>query len=193
MRPRLSSTRDRALVEATALLQSFGYNGFSFQHIADHLKIKKPSLYDHFASKEELGKELVREYHSSFAKWTKTIEVFSPQEKVGAMFELFFQFSSQSRKVCPMSALIGDYNSLPKSVRLLLKKAFLFQRSWLATVISEGQKAKRFRRDCSSEILSQTVWSMGLGAQMIGRVTEEPEALRRVKRQCLEFLEFSRD
>ena len=47
-------TKARALREAQGLLQTFGFNGFSFQHIADLLGIKKPSLYDHFKSKEDI-------------------------------------------------------------------------------------------------------------------------------------------
>jgi TetR/AcrR family transcriptional regulator, transcriptional repressor for nem operon len=85
--PILEGTKIRALREAKNLLQTLGFNGFSFQQIADRIGIKKPSLYDHFKSKEELGISLIEEYHESFVKWIETISVFEPRDKVGALFE----------------------------------------------------------------------------------------------------------
>ncbi len=183
-------TKARALREAKGLLQTFGFNGFSFQHVADLLGIKKPSLYDHFESKEELGKSLIEEYHRSFSEWTETISIFGPREKVGALFELFYKYASSSGKLCSMSAMTADYNSLPKSMRKPLSKMFQFQHAWLKQVIEEGQKAKLFRKDQNSEELADLVLASGLGSQLVARVSGDPEKVKRIKDQALKILDI---
>jgi TetR/AcrR family transcriptional repressor of nem operon len=181
-------TKVRALREAQNLLQSFGFNGFSFQHIADLIGIKKPSLYDHFKSKEELGQELVKDYLKCFTQWTETIEVFEPKDQIGAYFEIFYKFSSNAGKLCPLSAMIADYHSLPKSIHKLLTKMFLFQNTWLQKVIEEGQKKKVFRKDQTSKELADLIQSIGFGAQLIARMTEDPNSIKNRKEQALQLL-----
>ncbi|MBC7658445.1 MAG: TetR/AcrR family transcriptional regulator [Chitinophagaceae bacterium] len=60
-------TKQKAIREGNALVQKFGCNGFSFQHIADTLGIKKPSLYAHFESKEAFGLDMIEFYRQWLA------------------------------------------------------------------------------------------------------------------------------
>ncbi|MBX2987728.1 MAG: TetR/AcrR family transcriptional regulator [Bdellovibrionaceae bacterium] len=182
-------TKIRALREATGLLQTFGFNGFSFQHVADLLGIRKPSLYDHFASKEELGEEMVKDYHQRFLRWAESVQEREPRERIQALFDLFRDFSSDSGKLCPMSAMIADYHSVSKNTRKLLRKMFSSQEAWVVECVAEGQKKKIFRRDLPARELAQAVMSAGLGAQLIARVTEDAEALPRAREQILRNLE----
>jgi TetR/AcrR family transcriptional repressor of nem operon len=185
----IEGTKTRAIQEARGLLQDFGFNGFSFQHIADALGIKKPSLYDHFKSKEALGLDLLEDYVRTFGVWMKTIEIFEPKDKIGAIFELFYQYANDHRKVCPVSALTADYNSLPPSMRKVLAKMMKTRNDWLKSVIEEGQAKKVFRTDLSSGALADLVQSIGLGAQLISRGTNDPEKLRQFKTQVYQILE----
>jgi TetR/AcrR family transcriptional regulator, transcriptional repressor for nem operon len=182
-------TKTRAIAEAKKLVQTFGYNGFSFQHVADALGIKKPSLYDHFGSKEELGRDLVADYAQNFMQWTETIEVFGPRDKVGALFELFFKIASNEGRICPLSALTADLNTLPKSVRKALGKICHFQRDWLKSVVEDGQKQKVFRADLSSLHLADLILSLGLGSQLIARLESDPKGIRNRKEQLFKLLE----
>ena len=182
------NTKVRALDEAKSLLQTFGFNGFSFQHIADKLGIKKPSLYEHFKSKEELGRAIIADYNDKFTQWAETIEIFEPKEKVSAFFEIFFKFSNAG-KFCQLSAMIADFNSIPKSMKKPLSDLFQFQYAWLKTVIKEGQKKKKFRRDFSSDELTEIVMSIGLGSQQMARVGANPKKIKEMKTQALKILE----
>lgn len=185
---RAAGTKDRALKEARGLMQSFGFNGFSFQDVADAIGIRKPSLYDHFESKEELGKDLVSHYAAEFRDWTETIAIFAPLAKIGALFELFSTFALDAGKLCPLSALAADYNSLPKSLRKPLAKASEFQAAWLKGVIEDGQKDKTIRSDLSSDSLASLVHSAGLGVQLIARVNADADVIRHLKDQMLQII-----
>lgn len=188
---RVGNTKIRALVEAKKLLQEVGYNGFSLQHLADALQIKKPSLYVHFKSKEDLGKCLIEEHCTSFIVWTKTIDVFAPDAQIGALFEMFYQFSSDSKKICPLSAMSADLNSLPMGIRLVLNKLYTSRLKWLKATIEKGQSQQIFRKDQSSAELAKFVLAAGLGAQLSARMSGCPEQIRDVKQQILEFMKAS--
>ncbi len=183
------STRLQALAEARSLVQTFGFNGFSFQHIADRLGIKKPSLYAHFESKEALGLELIKSYRSEFERWTEIVSEFEPGPQVGALFELYYKFACDDYKQCPLLAMTTEFNSLPKSMKKALAETGAFQRDWLIGVIARGQKTKEFRRDLSSPELAHAILSMSYGSQAFGRVGRNPESIRAIKKAALTLLE----
>lgn len=185
---RLGNTRVRALEEAGKLLQEVGYNGFSFQHLADALHIKKQSLYVHFKSKEDLGISFLEEHRLSFSKWTKTIDIFAPDAQIGAIFEVCYEFSTDSRKICPLSALGADLNSLPLGMQLALNDLYTVRFLWLKDTIEKGQQSSIFRIDKSSSELAQFVHAAILGAQFNARISGIAEQIREIKQHVLDFL-----
>ena len=185
---RTGNTKMRALTEALKLLQEVGYNGFSFQHVADALQIKKQSLFVHFKTKEDLGKSLIEYHRQRFAAWAETIDVFSPDAQIGAMFELYYKFFSDSQKLCPLSALATDLNSLPKSMRSGLAKSYAFCLRWVRTVIEKGQSEHIFRKDKSGLELAKLVLAASMGAQFSARMSNDAKQIRFVKQQILDLL-----
>ncbi len=57
-----TKTATRILDVAERLVQTRGFNGFSYADIAAELHITKASLHYHFASKAELGEALILRY-----------------------------------------------------------------------------------------------------------------------------------
>jgi AcrR family transcriptional regulator len=53
-------TRDRILFEAARLIAAKGYHGASTRDITSAVGIRQPSLFNHFASKQEIVAELMR-------------------------------------------------------------------------------------------------------------------------------------
>jgi AcrR family transcriptional regulator len=56
--PRSWPTRERILFEAAALMATRGYHGATTREIADAVGIQQPSIFNHFASKAEIVREL---------------------------------------------------------------------------------------------------------------------------------------
>lgn len=182
------NTKQKAIVEAQKLLQKTGYNGFTFQLLADEIGIKKPSLYEHFESKEDLGVQVIEEAVRVFLEWTETISVFEPDAQLGALFELFYKFSGDER-LCPISALVGDYSVYPKKMRAGLLKMYESRRVWIEEIIKRGQQKNIFNKNKSAKEYAEMVISLGFGAQMIARVTQNPECIKAQKKLVLEMLE----
>ncbi len=172
MRPK--GTKDKIFIEGRALLQRHGYNGFSFQHIADKLGIKKPSLYDHFASKDELIVAIIREYSAQFDKWTGSVAALPPIERVRRVFDVFHFFASDRRKVCPVLALAADFQGLSRTIQNEMRTFVEKWLSWLEKQIQEGQKKRQIRTDFPAKALADFVYSQGMGSQFQARIRDEP-------------------
>lgn len=187
--PSKIGTKARALQAAKGLAQKYGYNGFSFQHVADLVGIKKPSLYEHFKSKEQLGEALLEDYFEGFQSWANTTASFGPRERIIALFELFYLFAKDGRKFCPLTAFIADENSLPPGICRRLRKLDQYQRSWLSALIKVGKKKKLFKNSSSVDALAAFTMSQVYGGQLSARITKDPKCVYRARDQVLAVLE----
>src|SRR5579863_5869407 len=61
-----SDTRSAILDVAERLVQSRGFNGFSYADVAGELGITKAALHYHFPGKSELGEALIVRYAARF-------------------------------------------------------------------------------------------------------------------------------
>lgn len=169
-----STTKEKILIEGKSLLQRHGLNGFSFQDIANKLEIKKPSLYDHYSSKEVLVLAILKNYDDSFDKWTEKVSVMKPIDQIRAVFDIFYSFSSDKKKVCPILSLTADTNSLSKDVQTEMKAFIDKWLTWLETKVKEGQAKDQIRHDLDVTTLSNFIYSLGMGSQVLARMKNNP-------------------
>lgn len=174
---RLTDTKTKMLKEGKALLQKHGYNGFSFQDIANFLEIKKPSLYDHYASKEDLIIAILEEYGAKFDLWSEQINNLSALQKIEQVFHVFYSFSCDEKKVCPVLALTTDLRVLSKPIQFAMKSFIDKWLAWLSKVIEEGQSKKIIRKDINPKELSQIIYSQVMGSQIQARIKNNPKLI----------------
>lgn len=168
------TTKEKILKEGQGLLQKHGYNGFSFQDIAHLLKIKKPSLYDHFSSKEELIIAILKSYSEMFDQWAFSLSELTPLQQIRKVFDIFYAFSSDHCKVCPVLSLTADTQVLTKKIQKEMNIFIEHWLQWLEKKIADGQKIGEIRRDLDPKSLSSFVYSQGMGSQMLARIQKEP-------------------
>lgn len=186
---KIISTKDKILKEGRSLLQLHGYNGFSFQDIADKIDIKKPSLYDHYSSKEELMLAIIKRYQDAFVAWDASINQNSTLEKIRKVFDIYHAFTSDKQKVCPILALIVDMRDLPKSVQKEMRTFIDNWIQWLSDRISEGQKEGSVRTDMSPAMLAHFIYSQGMGSQFQSRVQDDPNLTLTSGDMLISFIE----
>jgi TetR/AcrR family transcriptional repressor of nem operon len=73
-----NDTAQRILDVAERLVQSRGFNGFSYANVAAELNITTASLHYHFPSKAELGEALIVRYSARFADALQAIDSSVP-------------------------------------------------------------------------------------------------------------------
>src|SRR5258705_8820204 len=108
-------TSGRILDIAERLLQTRGYNAFSYADIAQSLHITKASLHYHFPTKAELGKRLIERYKHSFLEALAEIDRSgaSANEKLQRYVGLYVDVLRDDR-MCLCGMLAAEYATLPK-------------------------------------------------------------------------------
>lgn len=182
--------RARALKTGQKYLQILGFNGFSFQTISDALGIRKASLHYYFASKQDMGRELLEDYEKQFIMWSEKILTLSAYEKILKFIKIFTLMSEDHLKICPSGALCADFNSLDKSTQRQLLQFHQTQKRWLVETFEQGQKEKTVRKDIHVEAVADLWMASIQGGLQIARLRGDPSYFKKLSKNLLEELFF---
>src|ERR1700688_4999344 len=111
-------TATRILDVAERLVQSRGFNGFSYANVAAELNITTASLHYHFPSKAELGEALIVRYSARFADALQAIDSGVPDAptKLVAYASLYADVL-RGERMCLCGILAAEYETLPDAMR----------------------------------------------------------------------------
>jgi TetR/AcrR family transcriptional repressor of nem operon len=142
MRAPPPATAERILDVAERLVQTQGYNGFSYADISAALRITKASLHYHFPTKAKLGLSLVLRYHDAFRSALEAIQksVPDPRQKLRAYVQLYADVLRKDR-LCLCGMLAAEQATLPKPMKAALNAFFDANERWLAGVLEEGRRS----------------------------------------------------
>jgi TetR/AcrR family transcriptional repressor of nem operon len=140
--PPAADTAQRILDIAERLVQTRGFNGFSYADIAEALRVTKASLHYHFPSKADLGRQLIERYETTFLAALKAIEAGStePREQLKRYAKIYADVLRDDR-MCLCGMLASDYATLPKAMKEEVRHFFDENEQWLAAVLERGRKA----------------------------------------------------
>lgn len=165
-----ADTASRILDIAERLVQSRGFNGFSYADVAAELKISKASLHYHFPGKAELGEALIGRYAARFGDALEKID----QSEDGAPAKLnayarIYADVLREQRMCLCGMLAADYDTLPKPMRDAVISFFDQNEAWLTSVLEQGQEEGAMRLNGSANEAAQAIVSGLEGALLIAR------------------------
>jgi TetR/AcrR family transcriptional repressor of nem operon len=163
-------TASRILDVAERLVQSRGFNGFSYADVASEIGISKASLHYHFPGKAELGEALIGRYASRFGEALEEIDRRGGDApvKLDAYARIYADVLREHR-MCLCGMLAADYDTLPKPMRDAVIRFFDQNESWLTGVIEQGQEEGALHVNGSARESAQTLVSGLEGAMLIAR------------------------
>lgn len=177
--------RQRILDLAEEMLLSRGYEGFSYQDIADAIGIRKASIHHHFTAKEDLGSAIVERARIRLA------EARGPVVEDGARirrlldnyFGFFERLADEGKKLCLGGRLAADQAVLPDSVRVPHRAFLADNETWLTELMRAGQKTGVVKRDQSAADQALMLRAAIQGAVQIARSQGSGDPYRRIVRQ----------
>ena len=163
-------TSQRILDVAERLVQTRGFNGFSYADIAEALKVTKASLHYHYPAKADLGKELIERYERNFLTALKGIdaECPDPRERLRRYAGIYAGVLGADR-MCLCGMLAAEFATLPKPMRDPMRHFFDENERWLTTVLQQGKREKVLKFSGTASEAAQTVIGTLEGAMMIAR------------------------
>src|SRR5580693_4503080 len=113
-RPTLANSKDTSAdlkKVALEMIQTRGYNAFSYQDLAERLNIRKASIHYHFPTKEDLGVGLIQDRLERIRDWQDSIREknLPPVERMQAYFDYFARISENGTRICPCGALASEW------------------------------------------------------------------------------------
>jgi TetR/AcrR family transcriptional regulator, transcriptional repressor for nem operon len=163
-------TAERILDVAEALVQSRGFNGFSYADVAEELQITKAGLHYHFPGKGELGEALIDRYAARFAEALVAVDrdESDAPAKLRAYARLYADVFQDDR-MCLCGMLAADYATLPDPMRERVVRFFDDNERWLARVLDAGRRDGSLRFHGSARGVARTLVGGLEGAMLVAR------------------------
>ena len=179
-------TSERILDIAERLVQTRGFNNFSYADVAKELGITTASLHYHFRGKAELGQALITRYRERFGEALSRIdqEVPDPRAKLEAYADLFAGVLA-GKRMCMCGVLAAEYQTLPRPMRRSVIAFFDENELWLARVLELGRTDKTLTYTGSPEEVAQTILSTLEGAMLVARPYGDLDRFNSTARQLL--------
>ena len=185
-----AATAGRILDIAERLVQTRGYNGFSYADISSELRIRNASVHYHFPSKTDLGRRLVSRHREKFMAALAELEAESrdARELLRRYVALWTGVLRDRDRMCLCGMMAADIATLPKAIRVEIKRFFDENETWLVRVIEQGRRAKTLRPPAAPKIEARLL-TMGLeGAMLVARSYGDIRRFEEIANRLLEGL-----
>jgi gluconolactonase len=119
-----SDTASRILDVAERLVQTQGFNGFSYADVSAALGITKASLHYHFATKADLGLRLIGRYHETFLEALQNIAGERGARQRLRRYARLYADVLRAERMCLCGMLAADYATLSRPMRAAVTAFF---------------------------------------------------------------------
>ncbi|MCY9659155.1 TetR/AcrR family transcriptional regulator [Paenibacillus chondroitinus] len=164
------NTAEFILDTAQSLVQQFGFNGFSYSHIADKVGIRNASIHYYFPNKEDLGEALITRYQKNFITYVAQIDLDTQHslEKL-RKFTLLYSGPVQDYRTCLSVMLSTDLATLSGKVRDGLAQFFTSNLDWLERVLEQGRRDGQLKFEGAADVRAHQFLASLQGAQLLAR------------------------
>jgi TetR/AcrR family transcriptional repressor of nem operon len=179
-------TATQILDVAERLVQSRGFNGFSYAHVAGELNITKAALHYHFTGKAELGEALIARYAARFVDALASIEsqFQDAPSRLDAYADLYLDVL-RNKRMCLCGMLAAEYQTLPAPMQNTVVRFFAQNETWLTGVLEQGRSEGTLQFDGSPNDVAGMIVSGLEGAMLVARPFDDVARFQAVAHQLL--------
>lgn len=178
------NVKDQILDTAEQLIQTRGFNDFSFRDLAQAVGIKSPSIHHHYRTKEDLGVAVTARYTSRFIQKLKAEQkkTSNPKKLINFYIMMFRQSLVAHKQMCLCGMLGAEIDSLPTLVAKETKVFFDENIEWLTTVFSLSNT------NTKAEIKAKTLVAMLEGALILSRTRQDHKSFDEITKKIADNL-----
>jgi TetR/AcrR family transcriptional regulator, transcriptional repressor for nem operon len=163
-------TRNAILDVAERLVQSRGFNGFSYADVASELEITTAALHYHFPGKAELGDALIVRYSERFSQALDDIAARqgAAPAKLRAYADLYLGVLRDQR-MCLCGMLAAEYETLPDGMRQSVVSFLDHNYEWLSVLLETGRSGGSLHFDGTAQGAAEMIVGALEGAMLVSR------------------------
>jgi TetR/AcrR family transcriptional regulator, transcriptional repressor for nem operon len=191
-RPTNVEALERMLEAAHKLIYERGFKGVSMDTIAEAAKVKKPTLFHYFPTKESLGLAVFEHATQGFhERWASRLSAeHDPISAVERMFDDTREGMEQC--ACAGGCFVGNLaQELSDHSERIRRKVAEHLQAWQAQFTDYFAACKAagwFSKDFEPEVGAQSVLSLYEGALLFAKATRRPDALDNAKKMAVGYL-----
>lgn len=170
------TTREKIVQHAQNLIQTGGYNGFSYRDLAALIGIKTSSIHYYFPQKEDLLLAVIQRYQTN---WHEAIQRIDPglraDDKLRAYVDVHRSAFCGTERICLGTALSAELGSLPGCARRALRDFYAANEAWLVKLLEQGAREGSLRVPGDLHASARALYSALQGSLMGARLFNESE------------------
>lgn len=181
-------TAHAILDEAERLIQTLGYNKFSYADIASTVGIRTASIHYYFPSKADLGRQVIERYRRRNDEKLANILATHPSlaRRLDSYIEVFAELLRRDFLMCPGGMLAVEFMGLPGPIQEELRRFFRDHEKWLQLVLATGkEELSDFASDRRCEDLARYLLAGLEGGLMMARLYGDNRHFRGVADQLI--------
>lgn len=172
-----NKTSDKILDEAEALMQTQGFNAFSYQDLARAVGIKTSSIHYYFPAKTDLAAAIINRYTARSEGALADLAVQHPDAMtvLQAYVGLYGSLVCKGFRFCPCGMFAAEAGSLPEAVRYDLARYFRTHEDWIAVQLATGHGEGHVRADVDVRLAARQLLALLEGGMLLARVHQNAE------------------
>jgi TetR/AcrR family transcriptional regulator, transcriptional repressor for nem operon len=168
------STKASILKLGDQLIRDKGYNAFSFYDISKSLKVKNASIHYHFATKEDLGIEVVKAHRRNLEDLILSVKNKNPELRLKAFLSIY-ENTKQEDGICIVGSLATDFKTLEPKMKNELKLLANKIIDWVTETIEEGRANRVFYFEGRPRTKALLIITNMLAALQVTRLTNDKD------------------
>lgn len=182
-----NTVRDNILDIAETLIQTNGYNAFSFRDISEIAKIKTSSIHYYFPTKADLGKAVVARHidilHAELVQVLENKSIAYKKKITLFLDSVFSKTYASNKKMCLGGMLASDVLTLPESIQSEVKAFFNRIEKWLEKLLLQGKKAGDFYFTGNVKKEAEFILALLEGSLLLARLFQDEGKLEMARKQ----------
>jgi TetR/AcrR family transcriptional repressor of nem operon len=166
------TTQQKLVDSARYLIQTRGYNGFSYADVAEEVQVRKASIHHHFPAKSDLARAVVEQSREVIVEQTRKLADgnFDPDEQL-RMYTGYWEkcIADASAPFCVAGMLASELPTLPDDLAKDVQAHFRDLSKWLEIVLTKGAQMGRFELQGSARQEAEAFMAMVYGAMLAAR------------------------
>ncbi len=188
----LIDVNQKILETAETLIQTKGYNAFSYRDIATIVGVKTSSIHYYYPTKADLGRAVVKMHVDILSDDLERV-LRNSKTSFKKKLDLFFdgiigKTYLSDRKMCLGGMLASDVLTLPEIIQDEVRFFFKKLEKWLAELLESGKNQREFDFKNSIKEEVQLILAVFEGALLLARLFKDEKRLDLVRKQVMERL-----
>ena len=172
------TTQQKLIDSARYLIQTRGYNGFSYADVAEQVQMRKASIHHHFPAKSDLAKAVVEQSRAVIVEQTRTLDsaAFDPEAQL-RMYTGYWEkcIADASAPFCVAGMLASELPTLPADLAMEDRAHLRCEMNWLEIVLTKGAQLGRFQLQGSARQEAEAFMALVYGAMLAARAYGDPK------------------